>query len=337
MADHKDATEVIIATTAPQSEFSAYVQRLWLPALVLFMGFAGYLAFTEYQAESKAAEAIESWTALGGAVQIDNPAAFASADADLIANVAADETTRAAGAWAKYIEASVRDMSGDPSGAQAALAQLQSEHPDHMLNTMSYAAGDDAETVVERMNVNIQQAAQWKTEHIALFENAAPAEGSQRIKMTTTEGVIVLELYESEAPEHCANFIKLCTEGFYNETKFHRVIANFMIQGGDPNSKDIEVGTWGQGGPGYKIDREENELKHFVGFLAAAKMGGEIQSSGSQFYITTGPAHHLDGQHVVFGKVVEGMETVRIVESARITLGTQRPETPAVIVSTELL
>jgi cyclophilin family peptidyl-prolyl cis-trans isomerase len=66
-------------------------------------------------------------------------------------------------------------------------------------------------------------------------------------------------------------------------------------------------------------------------------MGGEVQSSGSQFYITTGPAHHLDGQHVVFGKVVEGMETVRIVESAVITPGTSRPETPAVITSTEVL
>ena len=337
MAQHKDATEVVIATTEPQSEFSSLVQRFWLPALCLFLAFGGYLAVKEQQASSKAAESVASWSALGAAVQVDNPASFASADADLIATVAADEATRAAGAWAKYIEASVRNESGDPDGAQAALAQLKSEHPEHILNTMSYAAGDTSETVVERMDSNIKAAAAWKAQHPSLFENPAPAGGSKRVRMTTTEGSIVLELYENEAPEHTANFLKLCSEGFYNETKFHRVIANFMIQGGDPNSKGIEVDTWGQGGPGYKVDREENELKHFVGYLAAAKMGGEVQSSGSQFYITTGPAHHLDGQHVVFGKVVEGMETVRIVESAVITPGTSRPETPAVITSTEVL
>ena len=337
MAQHKDATEVVIATTEQQSEFSAFVQRFWLPALCLFIAFGGYLVITEQQSESKAAESVASWSSLGKAVQVDNPAAFASADPDLIATVAADEQSRAAGPWAKYIEASVRNEAGDPEGAQAALSQLQNEHPTHMLNTMSYAAGDTSETVIERMSSNITAAAAWKAAHPTLFDNAAPSPGSKRVKMTTTEGVIVLELYESEAPEHTANFLKLCSEGFYNETKFHRVIANFMIQGGDPNSKGIEVDTWGQGGPGYKVDREENDLKHFVGYLAAAKMGGEVQSSGSQFYITTGPAHHLDGQHVVFGKVVDGMETVRIIESAVIVPNTSRPETPAAITSIEVL
>lgn len=337
MAKHKDATEVLIATTEPQSEFSAHVQRFWLPALCLFLAFGGYLAFTEQQAESLSAEATESWAALGTAVQVDNPAAFASTDATLVAAVAKTEMNRAAGPWAKYLEASVRTESGDSEGAAAALGELQQDHPGHMLNTMSFAAGSTKETVVERMASNLEASAQWEAQHPALFSNPDPSDGNKQVKLTTTEGVFVVQLYEGDAPEHCANFLKLCSEGFYDNTKFHRVIANFMIQGGDPNTKDANVEEWGLGGPDYKIDREENELKHFVGYLAAAKNPGEVQSSGSQFYITTAPAHHLDGQHVVFGKVIEGMETVQIIESATVVQGTSRPDTPATVTSTEVL
>jgi cyclophilin family peptidyl-prolyl cis-trans isomerase len=206
-----------------------------------------------------------------------------------------------------------------------------------MLNTMSFAAGSTKETVVERMSSNVQERASWEESHPSLFQNEAPPADSKSVKITTTEGVLVVTLYEAGAPKHCENFLKLCQEGAYDGTRFHRVISNFMIQGGDPNTRDANVETWGLGGPDYKIDREENDLKHFVGYLAAAKNPGEVQSSGSQFYITTGPAHHLDGQHVVFGKVVEGMETVRIIESSAIVPGTSRPEVPASITSTEAL
>ena len=337
MANHKAATEVNIATTEPQSEFSAFVHRFWLPALALFLGIGAFMVFSQHQSDAVSAEAVESWASLGDAVQIDNPAAFASTDADLVAAVAATEAARAAGPWAKYLEASVRDQAGDSAGAVAALAELEEKHPDHMLNTMSFAAGSAKETVVQRMSSNVQERAGWEASHPALFNNSEPTQDSQRIKITTTEGILVVALYEQESPKHCENFLKLCSEGFYDGTKFHRVIANFMVQGGDPNTKEVDVEQWGLGGPEYKIAREENELKHFVGYLAAAKMPGEVESSGSQFYITTGPAHHLDGQHVVFGKVVDGMETVRIVESAEIVPGTSRPVAPAEIISTEAL
>ena len=337
MADHKDATDVTIATTEPQSEFSTWVQRLWMPALGLFIAVGGYIALTEYQGESEEKRQTDSWVALAGTVQVDNPASFATTDASAIAAVALSEDAYAAGPWAKYIEASVRDQAGDSDGALSALSELQASHPDHMLNSMSFAAGEGKETVIQRMQSNVQQRATWEASHPKLFANDDIAENATKVKITTTEGVMTVGLYTEQAPLHCANFLKLCSEGFYDGTKFHRVIQNFMIQGGDPNSKDIDVSTWGVGGPGYKVDREENDLKHFVGYLAAAKMGGEAQSSGSQFYITTGAAHHLDGQHVVFGKLMSGMETVRIVESSVVTPGTTRPETPATITSTEVL
>ena len=337
MADHKDATDVTIATTEPQSEFSTWVQRLWMPSLGLFLAVGGYIAVTQYQADTEEERQEASWVALSDTVQVDNPASFATSDASAIAAVALSEEPYAAGPWAKYIEASVRDQAGDSTGALSALSQLQKSHPDHMLNSMSFAAGDDRETVIERMQNNVQQRANWEASHPKLFANEDLAENATTVKITTTEGVMTVGLYTEQAPLHCANFLKLCGEGFYDGTKFHRVISNFMIQGGDPNSKDVDVSTWGSGGPGYKVDREENDLKHFVGYLAAAKMGGEVESSGSQFYITTGAAHHLDGQHVVFGKLISGMETVRIVESSVVTPGTTRPEIPAAITSTEVL
>jgi len=337
MADHKDATDVTIATTEPQSEFSTWVQRLWMPSLGLFIAVGGYIAVTQYQAESEEKRQTASWVALSDTVQVDNPSSFATSDASAIAAVALSEEPYAAGPWAKYIEASVRDQAGDSAGALSALKQLQESHPDHMLNSISFTAGSDKETVIQRMRSNVQERASWEANHPSLFANEDLAETATTVKITTTEGIMTVGLYTEQAPLHCANFLKLCSEGFYDGTKFHRVIPNFMIQGGDPNSKEVDVSTWGLGGPGYKVDREENELKHFVGYLAAAKMGGEVQSSGSQFYITTGAAHHLDGQHVVFGKVMAGMETVRIVESSVVAPGTTRPETPARITSTEVL
>ena len=126
-------------------------------------------------------------------------------------------------------------------------------------------------------------------------------------------------------------------EAYYTGQKFHRVIAGFMIQAGDPNTVSGAVETWGQGGPPYKIDREDNGLKHFTGVLAAAKMTGDTKSSGSQFYITVADAHKLDSDYTVFGKVLEGMDVVHQIEAGTIVPGTDRPEQPATIQSVEIV
>ena len=119
----------------------------------------------------------------------------------------------------------------------------------------------------------------------------------------TSRGPIVLELYPEHAPKTVNNFVFLAREGFYDGLKFHRVIANFMIQGGDP------TGT-GAGGPGYKFEDEvkDNPLKHGTGVISMANAGPN--TNGSQFFITHGPQPHLDGKHTVFGQVVEGQDIV---------------------------
>jgi peptidyl-prolyl cis-trans isomerase B (cyclophilin B) len=117
----------------------------------------------------------------------------------------------------------------------------------------------------------------------------------------TDKGNIELVLFDKEAPNTVKNFEKLANSGFYNGLKFHRVIPDFMIQGGCPK------GT-GTGGPGYTIKCEINIHKHGTGALSMAHAGKD--TGGSQFFITHSPQPHLDGKHTVFGKVEKGMEVV---------------------------
>jgi peptidyl-prolyl cis-trans isomerase B (cyclophilin B) len=140
-------------------------------------------------------------------------------------------------------------------------------------------------------------------------ENVNPQKGF--VVIETSLGNITIQLNDAAAPKHSANFRKLAKEGFYDSTTFHRVIPGFMIQGGDPNSKNADKSTHGMGGPEYRIDAEIG-LTHERGVIAAARQGDQINpqrmSNGSQFYITVADAKFLDGQYSVFGKIVEGMD-----------------------------
>ena len=127
--------------------------------------------------------------------------------------------------------------------------------------------------------------------------------------METARGTMELDLYVDEAPNTVANFEKLANAGFYDGTKFHRVIPNFMIQGGDPYSKSGK-GAVGTGGPGYtiKCETSTNTHKHVAGTLSMAHAGKD--TGGSQFFICHSPQPHLDRVHTVFGQVREGMNVV---------------------------
>ncbi|MDY6866165.1 MAG: peptidylprolyl isomerase [Halobacteriota archaeon] len=125
----------------------------------------------------------------------------------------------------------------------------------------------------------------------------------------TEKGEIVLELFEEDAPNTVANFVKLANDGFYNGIKFHRVIPNFVIQGGCPRGD-------GTGGPGYTIKCEINSRKHKTGTLSMAHAGKD--TGGSQFFITHSPQPHLDGVHTVFGQVTEGMDVVNSIKQGDI-------------------
>jgi len=136
----------------------------------------------------------------------------------------------------------------------------------------------------------------------------------------------------ADAPKTTENFVKLAKEGFYDGTKFHRVIKGFMIQGGDPQTKDDALmARWGTGGPGYKFEDEiHGQNRNDVGTIAMANSGPN--TNGSQFFINTAPNNFLDAKHTVFGKVIQGMDVVNAIQDVETT-GSDRPVEPVVILS----
>jgi len=131
--------------------------------------------------------------------------------------------------------------------------------------------------------------------------------------LETSRGTITAELFDDEVPDTVANFEKLANDGFYDDTRFHRVIDNFMIQGGDPYSRDPGDRRAGTGGPGYtiKCETRKNTHRHEAGTLSMAHAGKD--TGGSQFFICHSPQPHLDGQHTVFGQVTGGLDVVNAI------------------------
>jgi len=151
----------------------------------------------------------------------------------------------------------------------------------------------------------------------------------------TNLGDITVEFYNQDAPKTVANFVKLAKDGFYDGTKFHRVIKDFMIQGGDPLSKDNSAkNRWGTGGPGYQFADEFNSHKLVKGSLAMANAGPN--TNGSQFFIVTADATSwLDGKHTNFGQVIAGLDVIEKIENVE-TKTADQPVEDVIIESIEL-
>jgi len=151
----------------------------------------------------------------------------------------------------------------------------------------------------------------------------------------TNYGNITVKFYGADSPKTVNNFLNLAQKDFYNGTKFHRVIKDFMIQGGDPSSKGTDASLWGTGGPGYKFDDEFNAHKLVAGSLAMANAGPG--TNGSQFFIVTAAATPwLDGHHTNFGEVVAGLDVVKKI-GATETGDADRPVKDVIVNSIELL
>lgn len=161
----------------------------------------------------------------------------------------------------------------------------------------------------------------------------SPAQVAKKIMtatLHTNKGDITLEFYPQNAPNTVANFIKLAESGFYDGTKFHRVIRGFMNQGGDPLTKDdSQMARWGTGGPGYKFNDEISaNNQNVAGSIAMANSGPNTQ--GSQFFINAVDNHNLDQGYTVFGRVIKGMDVVTAINNVPTT-PTDRPLEPVVL------
>jgi cyclophilin family peptidyl-prolyl cis-trans isomerase len=158
------------------------------------------------------------------------------------------------------------------------------------------------------------------------------ADDLPRVKLTTTKGLITIELFENQAPQSVANFITLVKQGFYSDTPFHRVLPMFMAQGGAKTDD-------GDGGPGYTIRGEHdlpNARNHFRGTLSMARIAGRPNSGSSQFFLTFVPTSHLDKEHAAFGRVIEGIEVLGDLER-RSPMHQVNPPKPDRILKAEVI
>ena len=177
--------------------------------------------------------------------------------------------------------------------------------------------GDPAKkaSIESRRTRYTEIATKWEDE-LAIRETEEAMDDLPRVQMITSKGPILLELYEDHAPNTVANFVSLAESGYYDGTRFHRVLPKFMAQGGDPNSLEGATGQAGTGGPGYTIKDEhtgEDIRQHFAGSLSMAKTSAP-NTGGSQFFLTHLPTSHLDGRHTVFGRIVNGLDIARSIE-----------------------
>lgn len=212
----------------------------------------------------------------------------------------------------------------DAESPEAVMLRSECLYADHRFEEAVAALHEIPEEVLQeqpRLRRQIEQALELRESYVELWaqelaiREAEATADLPRAEIVTERGSIIVELFEDNAPNTVANFITLAESGFYDGTTFHRVLPNFMAQGGDPNTKPDGTGTPGSGGPGYVIADEwerEDARKHFAGTLAMANSGPN--SAGSQFYITHQPVNHLNQGYTAFGRVLEGLELVRSIK-----------------------
>jgi peptidyl-prolyl cis-trans isomerase B (cyclophilin B) len=201
-------------------------------------------------------------------------------------------------------EAADKGDGAPAKSADAPSARTPDKEPAATSPEAEGAGGEPAETpdkepakMPDKEPAAMSDAEPAKKSDVEIDDDAPPL-----VEIETNKGVITLELAEDEAPNTVANFISLAEAGYYDDLTFHRVIPNFMIQGGCPE------GT-GRGGPGYRIaDEFSPKLRHTRGVISMANAGPD--TGGSQFFITHVPCPHLDGKHAVFGRVTDGMDVV---------------------------
>ena len=273
MAKHKQPTEVTVLPIQERSEFQEWVHKHWMKGAVAAAVISVLILGSRWMKSQEESGLADDWNAFAaevgiqeffGTVRLSSGRDQAQAlEADTASQVAQSLEDTTVGPWAYLVAAST--LAGERRYAEAkqALDVLASEYADHSLNTLqrSFDVGGTRTTAVEHMRSRIEALESWETGRDNLFENPAPPADSPRVTIRTNMGEVVVALYSERAPEHCANFVKLAEEGYYANSKFHRVVPGpgSLIQGGDPNSIDGEPDTWGHGDPDYKIPRKVAE------------------------------------------------------------------------------
>jgi cyclophilin family peptidyl-prolyl cis-trans isomerase len=331
MAKHKAATEITIAQEE-QSAFAAMVFKYKWPALTTLAVASAAILYVQSASEAATESQRAEWGQLYEASSSDDPIVA-------LEEFTAQNAEGAAAASAFMNQALLHLDDGDYDGATASLMSARAIAPAFLASLEFPIGAEDAgQSLIAHLAASVESEASWTKEHPYILENPPLPEGSPRVELTTDLGTIVLGLDMESAPGHAGNFITLVKEGYYDGTRFHRIQPGGFIQGGDPNSRDEDASTWGLGGPEKTVAPEESGLIHAEGVLAAAKVSGAVNSSGSQFYLTASPQYQFDGNYVVYGRVLEGLDLVKDASNAEIREDkAETPVEPVTIISAKML
>jgi len=340
MAKHKAPTQITIASIQEPTVFHEFVNRYWKLGVGLALLATAAILYPTYSNRRAEMTSHEVWDQLRAQANLGS-GVFGQVQGGVpstLATFAEEHRGTGVGAWAKALEIGGQIQSEKLDEAEKATSELEAIWPDHLLIQAKLLPNKDGEPQTLPQAIRSGKAALqgWEKEHPFLFSNPELPADAPRVRLNTNKGAIVVGLYADRAPKHTENFVALCKQGFYNGTKFHRVVRGSLIQGGDPNSVSGEADTWGQGGPETTIETENDpQLRHFKGALSAWRAPGETRSHGSQFFITTADQNQMDNQSVVFGRVLEGDAVLEAIESGAVV--GDRPQDPAIIESTEVL
>jgi len=340
MVKHKAATDIAFAPTVEKEGFSLWVEEHWQPLAALAALIAIAILVWQFVQQRGEAARDESWNRLNAVLE-DGGATGISTDPGALDPVTRELAGTPAGPWALVSLALSYSAEKRYAEARAALARLQEEYPHHILTSERFQFGEDTQPrdLGEQLGRLFSDQEAFQAEFPRLFGNPAPAADAPRVRIRTDKGDLVIALHPEDAPLHAENFLKLCREGFYDGTLFHRVLPQVLIEGGDPNSRAGPTDTWGDGGPEHTLPREPNALAHFAGAVSSAKRSRlDEEDNGSQFTIVVEPLHALDSTYTVFASVVEGLEVARDISRGEIApSATDRPQNPVKILGTEVL
>lgn len=242
-------------------------------------------------------------------------------------NKQVDETKEALNTKVGIVTNQAKDAANNKiEDAKNAVKNEVNEHVEDAANKAQDAAKELTNEITNKVMDKIQSILDGQEDLVSKYDQAL---------IKTNMGDIKVKFYNDDSPKTVNNFLSLAKDGFYNGTKFHRVIKDFMIQGGDPNSKDDDWSNDGIGGPGYNFEDEFNENKLVKGSFAMANAGPN--TNGSQFFIVTADATPwLDGHHTNFGYVTEGLDVVEKIEQVDKNVN-DHPTTDVTIESIELI
>lgn len=322
MAKHKAATEITIVQEE-RSAFADFVDQYKWHGMGLLVAVSAGILWMQQRASAEVEAQRGDWAALYEAGQEEDAAAA-------LGDVATSVAQPRVGAWAKVQQAFALANDGQYSEAEQALAQAGDAEP--LLASLQLPLGEDGQGITLRDLAmdRLKKESAWAAENPYVFENPDLPDGAPTVDLVTSLGTITIGLYMKEAPLHCKNFIEAAETGAFTGTKFHRITTGGFIQGGDPNSRNDDPDSWGLGGDREQVKKEDSGLIHAAGVLAAAKKGGQVDSSGNQFYITASPQHQFDSGYVVYGKVVSGLEVVEEISNGEMR--TDKQETPVELI-----